>query len=101
VTDILSRGRALLAQYDEPAEDGGTATVPPLSDDAECGPSETDLLTQLCALTQQMIDRVSALERAMAAPRVRIPVRDMTGKIVSVSDQIVGPTVVDTDVDGY
>ena len=89
MTDILSRGRALLAEYDELAVDGGTEIVSPISNDAECGPSETDLLTQLCALTQQMIDRVAALERAMAAPRVRIPVRDMTGKIVSVSDQMI------------
>jgi len=66
------------------------------ADDAK----EIGLLQQLVALTQLMIDRVDALERAMCAPRERIPVRDMSGRIISVTDCMIeepGPDDESTD----
>lgn len=59
------------------------------ADDGADDAQEIELLQQLVALTQLMIDRVDALERAMCAPRERIPVRDMTGRIISVTDCMV------------
>jgi len=100
MSDIISRGMALLAQAhgssDTESEMESPANDASEGDDGE----EVALLQQLVALTQLMIDRVDALERAMCAPRERIPVRDMTGRIISVTDCIIeepGPDDESTD----
>ena len=86
MSDIISRGMALLAQAHGSSD---TASEMESPDDGADDAQEIGLLQQLVALTQLMIDRVDALERAMCAPRERIPVRDMTGRIISVTDCMV------------
>ena len=86
MSDIISRGMALLAQANGSSD---TASEMESPDDDAHDAQEIELLQQLVALTQLMIDRVDALERAMCAPRERIPVRDMTGRIISVTDCMV------------
>lgn len=86
MSDIISRGMALLAQANGSSDT--ESEMESLDNGADDG-QEVELLQQLVALTQLMIDRVDALERAMCAPRERIPVRDMTGRIISVTDCMV------------
>lgn len=86
MSDIISRGMALLAQANGSSDT--ESEMESLDNGADDG-QEVELLQQLVALTQLMIDRVDALERTMCAPRERIPVRDMTGRIISVTDCMV------------
>lgn len=86
MSDIISRGMALLAQANGSSDT--ESEMESLDNGADDG-QEVELLQQLVALTQLMIYRVDALERAMCAPRERIPVRDMTGRIISVTDCMV------------
>jgi hypothetical protein len=91
MSDIISRGMALLAEAnglsamesetESPEEDAA------VSHDAR----EEEILQQLVALTQLLLDRVDALCEAMCAPRERIPVRDGMGRIISVTDVMVMP----------
>lgn len=99
MSDIISRGMALLAQANGSSDTESEMESPDNgADDAK----EIELLQQLVALTQLMIDRVDALERAMCAPRERIPVRDMTGRIISVTDcMIEEPGPDDESMDDY
>ena len=86
MSDVITRGRMLLAQRAAPVEQETYAEDATEIGEGDDGPSETDLLNTMCTLMQLMIDRIDALERAMSAPRVRTPTRDETGKIVSVTD---------------
>jgi hypothetical protein len=64
-----------------------------LAEDATEGhdAKEEEILQQLVALTQLLLDRIDALCQAMCAPRERIPVRDGMGRIISVTDVMVMP----------
>lgn len=91
MSDIISRGMALLAQANGLSD--MESDVESLGQDAVEGDDteEVVVLQQLVALTQLLLDRVDALCEAMCAPRERIPVRDAMGRIISVTDVMVMP----------
>lgn len=83
-SSVIARGMELLEAQARQAELERRALVP---DDI------LDVLRSMLTELQMVNIRLGALENAMWAPRVRVPIRDDMGRIVQVIDQLAEPEI--------